>query len=144
MCALIILLLAALGYGCGTEPTQPAADENKPTKGGIVYQDEPKEKTVVVEYHKEGDKTALALEDTDELPECTLQNERQLAWIKRTEQFFACTDGEWVEVPVKGAAGKDGTEGEDGAAGEPGKDGAEGPAGPMGPQGAPGKPPAAN
>ena len=115
----LLFFLAA----CGTDPNAAGtAPTTAPTDSGVIYQpDAPKE--VVVEYRKDGGVYALAVDDTSELPPCTHELSGKLAWIKTTEQFFACEDDSWQEVNVRG------------------KDGAEGP---VGPQGEPGRPPSPN
>jgi hypothetical protein len=130
-CVVCSLLIST---ACGTAnfeaPTEPKAED----KSSIDRQPE-EPKPVVVEYRKDGAQIALALEDTKDLPECTLENARQLAWIKKTEQFFACENQTWVEVPVKGKAGANGVNGAQGERGEKGDKGEKGEAG---------KPPAPN
>jgi hypothetical protein len=112
--ALLFFVLAACGAdpnATGTEPTTAPADD------GVIYQpDDPKE--IVVEYRRDGDVYALAVNDTDELPACTHEFNGKLAWIKNTEQFFACEDSTWTEIAVHGRDGKDG---EPGSRGEPGR-----------------------
>jgi hypothetical protein len=124
----IVTLVLAFAVGCGTEPVPVAADDGT-VKGGDIDR-EPAERETVVEYRKDGAQIALALESTRDLPACELANERQLAWIKSTQQFFACERETWVEVPVKGRDGADGEDGAIGPAGEPGEDGEPGPQGP--------------
>ncbi len=128
-----ILVLSMLVTACGSDDNQNSGNSPKNETEDSISRPavEPEQKEIVVEYHKDGADLALALEDTKDLPACDRSNERQLAFIKKTEQFFACTDGTWAEVPVKG---------KDGSGGAKGDSGAQGPVGPQGPKGDDGKP----
>ncbi len=131
----MIRFLPALLFvvACGTDPSATEETKTVGTDPGENIERQPAEpRENVVEYRKDGERIALALEDTADLPACALDNEAQLAWIKSTEEFFACTQGTWVQVPVKG---------KDGAGGAAGT---VGPAGPKGDKGDPGTPAVAN
>lgn len=106
---------------CGPQPTaQEQQTFKKEEQPAIQYQPEnPKE--VVVEYRKDGEQYAIALNDTSELPECTHANNRQIAYIKPTEQFFSCESESWQEISVKGKIGETGQKGDKGDKGEPGE-----------------------
>lgn len=124
----LILSLTA----CGTEPATTAEPVAAETYGETINRQDNEPEPLVVEYRKDGERLALALEDTKDLPACELDNEKQLAYIKRTEQFFECSDEEWNEVPIKGKSG------------DSGEQGATGPQGPSGPKGDAGQPATAN
>ncbi len=118
------LLILTMLTACGTEPQHGEKDETgeeNAKKDDIEYQPSDNEKEVVVEYRKDGTSYSIAVNDTSELPECTRANSKQMAWIKKTEQFFSCEDESWVEVAVKGKDGVAGTKGEKGDKGEPGE-----------------------
>lgn len=122
------LWLIVFTSACGMPP--PADQEPKAASDDESIErqkDDPE--PLVVEYHKEGERLALALEDTKDLPSCSFENEKQLAFVKRTEQFFECSDEQWNELPIKGADGETG---------------ATGPQGPVGPKGDAGAPAVAN
>lgn len=129
-----ILFLALFLSACGSDnsSTDDKLKQNEENQGGGIERQTEEPKPNVVEYHKEGGRLALALEDTKDLPACTFENDSQLAYIKKTEQFFSCDEETWVEIPMKAKEGPSGTAG------------AQGPAGPPGPKGDDGAPATAN
>lgn len=151
-------ILSLFLASCGTAPNQPTtvAEPTKPAADYIDHGSNPAPtKPLTVEYHKEQGMVALALEDTKDLPPCELANDRQLAYVKRTDQFFACENTLWTEIPVKGhdgaggskgdagptgLAGAKGDRGEPGLKGESGANGVDGIAGAKGDKGDDGKP----
>ena len=118
-----LILIAAL-IGCGTDNSEgESPDKTSSKKQDAIDYEDSKPKEVVTEYRKEGSSYAIAVEDTSELPECTRANNKQLAWVKTSEIFFSCEDGDvWVEIEsVKGAEGAKGEKGDKGDKGDPGE-----------------------
>lgn len=62
----------------------------------------------------------------DKLPECNLNIENQLAYVKESAEFYSCDGEAWSKASIKGQDGKDG---QDGVDGQDGQDGAQGVAG---------------
>lgn len=134
-------MLAFAVASCGTDDskaTDPKATDF--TKGGVVTNPpNDTKKEVVVEYRKDGRSYSLAVNDTADLPACTHDNAKQLAWVKTTDQFFSCEDETWVQAPIASntpvaaavptAPGDPGPKGESGAKGDKGDQGAKGDAG---------------
>lgn len=76
------IILAMLLTACGHDDSQNAKDPTPPADTGAKIErpaEEPKE--VTVEYRKDGDQIALALDDTKDLPACTNANAQQLSLI---------------------------------------------------------------
>jgi hypothetical protein len=57
---------------------------------------------------------SLRVSGKDTLPECTVDNEAQLAYASTEKQFYACQDSAWLAIDITGAAGKNGIDGKDG------------------------------
>jgi len=112
----LFLTLMALVLACGQQSSndEKESKENFDSGGGIDR--EPEEKEIVTEYKKSGDKHAIALATTKELPECDLGNENQLAYIKDDDKFLTCYDGVWTEIDIEGAEGPKGDKGDPGEA----------------------------
>lgn len=85
------------------------------------------EVTEVTEVHETGMKI---VEEGDELPKCTTDNEGALVYALDSAAAYACINREWTSF--KGKDGRDGKDGEDGAKGEKGDQGVKGDAGKAG------------
>ena len=133
--------------GCGTEPTPTDAAKERssenPGTGPRSPEEDPTRENVI-EYRKDGQNLALAIEDTSELPACELANNKQLVYVKNAEVFLSCEEETWQEVPM--AQGEKGDKGDKGDRGDKGETvvGPIGPVGPEGPKGDTGRPAAVN
>lgn len=114
------LLIFTTLIGCGADPAsqpqqQPVYTTTQPA---IERTGEKPPKEVVVEHRKINGEYALAVTDTADLPECTIGNDRQLAYVKNQDLFFNCEDEVWTEIDLRGEVGP---KGDPGPAGEPAK-----------------------
>lgn len=94
-----IILLSS----CGSSSNEPSSDSK---------------------FSKEGSSpiNSMALESSEDLPECTEEHETQLAYLKDEKVFKVCSEGEWAEIDIKGANGENGKDGENGEDGQDGQD----------------------
>jgi hypothetical protein len=92
--------------GCGADDSKEKAAEEYDQQAKVDGEDD--EKEVVLEYRRAGERMALAVDDTKDVPECESLNDRQLVYVKKTDEFFSCEDGEWLEVDLKGPKGDPG------------------------------------
>lgn len=103
---------------CGQPSQNDGGTKPDSGSGGINHPD-PNPKEVTVEYRKDGQSYSLAVDTTKDLPACEHANNKQLAWVKSTNQFFSCEDTTWTEVIVKGETGPIGPSGNTGPKGDP-------------------------
>lgn len=61
-----------------------------------------------------------------ELPICTHSIESQLVYLKNTNAFRYCEDGEWIPITIVGEKGEKGVVGQTGMKGEKGNEGIAG------------------
>lgn len=94
------------------------------------------EVTEVTEVHETGMKI---VEEGDELPKCTTDNEGALVYALDSAAAYACINREWTSFKGKDGAdgkdGRDGKDGEDGAKGDKGDQGVKGDKGESGEKG---------
>jgi len=90
-----LILTSIVFLGCGTDEKQsePATNQN-PDYAMVV----------------------------EEIPDCNLDNNKQLIYVKPTKELQSCEYGKWILVEVKGVKGERGEKGDNGI----GKDGIDG------------------
>lgn len=81
---------------------------------------------------------ALSVHDVSDLPHCTEGLSGKVAYVSSQKALYACVDGSWREVELKGQPGPAGEAGPPGPPGPPGSAGPQGPVGEAGPPGPPG------
>jgi len=95
------------------------------------------EVTEITEVNETGMKV---IEEGENMPKCTLENEGALVYALDSATAYACVNREWTSLNGKdGQDGKDGAKGEKGDQGEQGKQGEKGDQGKQGPKGDDGK-----
>ena len=95
------------------------------------------EVTEITEVNETGMKV---IEEGENMPKCTLENEGALVYALDSARAYACVNREWTSLNGKdGQDGKDGAKGEKGDQGEQGKQGEKGDQGKQGPKGDDGK-----
>ncbi len=97
---LSFLFLTACGVD--TDKINDQIDAQSAQNGGIVRQADTKE--IVVEYRKEGQRVALSVADTADLPGCSNANVSQLVYVKSANMYFECANETWTQFiaePVK-------------------------------------------
>lgn len=116
MLTIISMLFLLVVTACGADPTgQNQEQQNSGNDDNDVnyVQDE---KQIVVEYRKNGNVYAAALNDYSEMPECDMSNNKQLVYIKEpVDKFYSCEDEAWEEVQFA----KQGPPGPQGPKGDP-------------------------
>lgn len=103
MKALIYLAILSL-TACGTAP---GGDGDAALVDEQIQDDKTTEDEI---------QNAMLVQSDDKLPPC--EKDGTLAFVKDTETFKSCADGDWVTVSIKGDKGDKGDKGEKGEAGE--------------------------
>lgn len=98
---LIIMALTAILSGCGSDQGDDSAASTSPESDKLAE-------------GKASSLGSIRLQAKDDLPECTEENNTQLAYIIDDEAFYVCEALEWVEAEIKGKDGQKGQDGSDG------------------------------
>jgi hypothetical protein len=128
---LLLLIATSAMTACGQAPSsatqcQPSeanSCQSTTTDQGGQVDHGPDQKQVVTEYKKTANNVAIALADSKDLPECSLANDKQLAYIKNEDTFYACDAiaATWTIVDIKGSKGDQGPIGPSGSNGKDGE-----------------------
>jgi hypothetical protein len=102
---ILIMLLTACGTKEATEALNAAQVQDKT----------PTEQTI-----------SFAVSVKSDLPDCNLNIDNQLAYVRETAEFYTCDSEAWSKISIRGKDGEDGTDGVDGLAGSNGANGVNG------------------
>lgn len=105
-CALYCSLpvLVVLVTACGTAPSQESTSQGVDTDkvGWDMPKDEPEPREQVIEYRREGETTALAVDTSRDMPGCSLATNRTTVYVKDSDTYFVCDNEVWQEIEMRG------------------------------------------